>query len=102
MPFLSPTSPGTMRDAWERSVNKLEGALRRVLLRPARRPSLQSWTPQRTATTSPAVSSSAPMRAVAKFFFDGERKFFVKGVTYGPFRPDAEGHFIGTPEQTRQ
>ena len=42
------------------------------------------------------------MRAVAKFFFDGERKFFVKGVTYGPFRPDAEGHFIGTPEQTRQ
>jgi len=48
------------------------------------------------------VSSSDPIRAVAKFFFGGERKFFVKGVTYGPFRPDAAGHFIGTPEQTRQ
>src|SRR5438067_984759 len=25
----------------------------------------------------------------AKFFFEGEKKFFVKGVTYGPFKPDA-------------
>ena len=40
-----------------------------------------------------------PVRAVAKFFFEGERKFFVKGVTYGPFQPDAEGHYLGTPEQ---
>jgi len=39
------------------------------------------------------------VRAVAKFFFEGERKFFVKGVTYGPFQPDAEGHYLGTPEQ---
>ncbi len=39
------------------------------------------------------------IRAVAKFFFEGERKFFIKGVTYGPFRPDAEGHYVGTPEQ---
>ena len=37
--------------------------------------------------------------AVAKFFFDGAQKFYVKGVTYGPFRPDAEGHYLGTPEQ---
>ncbi|MBA3881374.1 MAG: glycosyltransferase [Chthoniobacterales bacterium] len=40
-----------------------------------------------------------PVRAVAKFFFEGDRKFFVKGGTYGPFRPDAEGHHLGTPEE---
>ena len=28
---------------------------------------------------------SGPIRAAAKFFFEGDRKFFVKGVTYGPF-----------------
>jgi len=40
-----------------------------------------------------------PIRAVAKFFFEGDQKFFVKGVTYGPFKPDAEGDYLGTPEQ---
>src|SRR5437773_10349073 len=35
----------------------------------------------------------------AKFFFDGDRKFFVKGVTYGPFKPDADGSYLGRPEQ---
>ena len=39
------------------------------------------------------------VRAVAKFFFDGDNKFFVKGVTYGPFKPDAEGNYLGRPEQ---
>src|SRR3954454_8625196 len=39
------------------------------------------------------------IRAVAKFFFEGDRKFFVKGVTYGPFKPDAEGHYLGQPDQ---
>ena len=50
---------------------------------------------------TPAVSSASsdPIRAVAKFFFEGDRKFFVKGVTYGPFRPDAEGHYLGPREQ---
>jgi O-antigen biosynthesis protein len=42
---------------------------------------------------------SGPIRAAAKFFLEGDRKFFVKGVTYGPFRPDREGHFLGMPEQ---
>lgn len=41
------------------------------------------------------------IRVRAKFFFDGERKFFVKGVTYGPFAPDAEGCHFGTPEKAR-
>ena len=44
-------------------------------------------------------TSSGPIRAVAKFFFEGERKFFVKGVTYGPFQPDNEGHYLGRPHQ---
>ena len=47
------------------------------------------------------MSSVSPGRvgAVAKFFFEGTEKFYVKGVTYGPFRPDAEGHYLGTPAQ---
>ncbi|MDQ3120552.1 MAG: glycosyltransferase [Verrucomicrobiota bacterium] len=46
--------------------------------------------------------SPGPIRAVAKFLFEGDRKFFVKGVTYGPFRPDADGDYFGTPEQLDQ
>ena len=48
-----------------------------------------------------AVSSPppGPVRAVAKFFFEGSDQFFVKGVTYGPFKPDAEGHYLGHPDQ---
>ena len=47
------------------------------------------------------MSSASPgaVRAVAKFFFEGDRKFFVKGVTYGPFKPDAAGHYLGNEEQ---
>jgi O-antigen biosynthesis protein len=32
-----------------------------------------------------------------KFFFDGEQKLYVKGVTYGTFRPDDEGHEYPSP-----
>ncbi len=39
------------------------------------------------------------IRPAAKFFFEGDKKFFVKGVTYGPFKPDAEGNHLGRPEQ---
>jgi glycosyltransferase involved in cell wall biosynthesis len=45
------------------------------------------------------VSPNSRIRAVAKFFFEGDRKFFVKGVTYGPFKPDAQGNYLGRPEQ---
>jgi glycosyltransferase involved in cell wall biosynthesis len=47
-----------------------------------------------------SVSPAEPIRAVSKFFFAGKTKFFLKGVTYGPFRPDASGNYLGTPEQT--
>ena len=39
------------------------------------------------------------VRTRAKFFFDGYHKFFLKGVTYGPFAPDAGGEHFGTPEK---
>jgi len=39
------------------------------------------------------------IRPVAKFFFEGDQKFFVKGITYGPFKPDAEGNYLGRPKQ---
>lgn len=34
-----------------------------------------------------------------KFLFVGTKKFWVLGVTYGPFRPDAEGCEYHTPER---
>jgi len=37
------------------------------------------------------------VRVRAKFFFEGDRKFFIKGVTYGPFAPDADGEHFGDP-----
>src|SRR5262249_56907152 len=37
------------------------------------------------------------IRAVSKFFFEGDRKFFIKGVTYGPFKPDQNGSTFGKP-----
>ncbi len=35
-----------------------------------------------------------------KFFRLGENKFFVKGLAYGPFAPNAAGQPFATPEQT--
>jgi hypothetical protein len=37
-----------------------------------------------------------------KFFRRGGEKFYVKGVTYGPFSPNANGEFFASPEQTRR
>src|SRR5207244_7053822 len=31
--------------------------------------------------------------------FKDDRKFFVKGITYGPFKPDAAGNYLGPPER---
>ena len=48
-----------------------------------------------------ATSTSAlePIRVQAKFFFEGDKKWFLKGVTYGPFKPNADGDYTSTPEQ---
>jgi GT2 family glycosyltransferase len=44
-------------------------------------------------------NETSRIRPRAKFFFDGDKKFFVKGVTYGPFKPDADGNYVGRSEQ---
>ena len=48
-----------------------------------------------------ALPSTASERVTidGKFFRLGERKFCVKGVTYGPFAPDAKGETFGSPAQ---
>ncbi|HXQ49773.1 MAG TPA: glycosyltransferase [Stellaceae bacterium] len=38
-----------------------------------------------------AALDPAPIQVRGKFFFAGETKFFVKGVTYGPFGPGSHG-----------
>jgi len=40
---------------------------------------------------STKVDFSAPVRVQGKFFFVGDRKHFVKGVTYGPFPKGSHG-----------
>ena len=40
---------------------------------------------------APAAGDGAAIHVHGKFFFAGEAKFFVKGVTYGPFAPGSHG-----------
>jgi len=47
-------------------------------------------------------ANSDRVRADGKFLRLGKRKFFIKGVTYGPFTPDAAGSTFASPEQTRR
>src|SRR5205085_11268646 len=49
-----------------------------------------------------AVAASSRSRASVdgKFFRLGESKFYVKGVAYGPFAPNAAGRPFASPEQT--
>jgi GT2 family glycosyltransferase len=44
------------------------------------------------------ASSQPRVRVDGKFFRLGEDKFFVKGVAYGPFAPNAQGHPFPMPE----
>jgi len=49
-----------------------------------------------------APSAHAQIRVQGKFFFAGPEKFYVKGVTYGPFAPHGNGEHFATPDQTRK
>ena len=40
---------------------------------------------------APAARPDSPVRVHGKFFFIGERKHFIKGVTYGPFAKGSHG-----------
>jgi GT2 family glycosyltransferase len=42
-------------------------------------------------TRPPPVTATGRPRIAGKFFTIDKRKFYIKGVTYGPFRPNAEG-----------
>ena len=41
------------------------------------------------------------VRRDGKFFRLGSEKFYVKGVTYGPFKPNANGEALPEPQQVR-
>lgn len=45
----------------------------------------------------PVVDGVRP-RVEGKFLYVGEEKFYVRGVTYGPFRPEEDGCEYHTPE----
>lgn len=47
-----------------------------------------------------AVSSRPRVSVDGKFFRLGEKKFYVRGVSYGPFAPNATGLGFASPEQT--
>src|SRR6476469_6123172 len=42
------------------------------------------------------------VRRDGKFFRLGDEKFYVKGVTYGPFAPDANGHHFASRSHTKK
>jgi GT2 family glycosyltransferase len=44
----------------------------------------------------------APLQVRGKFLFAGDQKFYVKGVTYGPFAPRRDGTEYPEPEQVRR
>jgi GT2 family glycosyltransferase len=46
---------------------------------------------------APAAASRTRVRVAGKFFYRGDEKFLIRGVTYGPFRPDQDGEVYATP-----
>ncbi len=49
---------------------------------------------------APAGSSRLRVIVDGKFFRLGDRKFYVKGIAYGPLPPNAQGQLFASPEQT--
>src|SRR5512145_206810 len=50
---------------------------------------------------SPVFPSAKPdlrPHIQGKFIFAGDRKLYIRGVTYGPFRPDQDGNKYHNPE----
>ncbi len=48
------------------------------------------------------MSNLPRIQVRAKFFFSGDDKFFLKGVTYGPFHPNSDGDYFASPERSRE
>ena len=51
---------------------------------------------------APSSVSFPHVTVDGKFFRLGEKKFYIKGVTYGPFAPNAEGESFVTRDQTKR
>lgn len=49
-----------------------------------------------------AAPETGRVRVDGKFFRLGAEKFFVKGITYGPFAPNASGEMFPAPDQARR
>ncbi|MAG55941.1 MAG: glycosyl transferase [Planctomycetes bacterium] len=78
------------------------------MIEPESSPIREGGQPVRTKAVAGVASPEPPfrpmpverrLRAHGKFLFDGDEKVFIKGVTYGPFRPDVEGCEYGSPER---
>ena len=50
----------------------------------------------------PGAGRLQPIRVEGKFFFAGDAKLFLKGITYGPFPVGADGTQFPAPERVRQ
>jgi GT2 family glycosyltransferase len=48
------------------------------------------------------ISNRPRVTVDGKFFRRGAEKFFIRGVTYGPFAPNAQGEPFASPERTAQ
>ena len=46
----------------------------------------------------PSAKSDHRPRVQGKFIFVGDKKLYIRGVTYGPFRPDQDGNKYHNPE----
>ena len=53
-----------------------------------------------TGRSRRAEAVTSHIRRDGKFFRLGADKFYVKGVTYGPFAPNADGDYLPSPGQT--
>lgn len=71
-----------------------------VVLRPDFRKSRGSGLAQfyLSPPKSIAVVDGVRPKVEGKFIFVGEEKFYIRGVTYGPFHPEADGCEYHTPE----
>lgn len=68
-------------------------------------PTLPTSRTQSTASSGAAAAAPAPTllrpRVQGKFLFVGEEKFWVRGVTYGTFRPDENGDMYPPRDRVR-
>ena len=63
----------------------------------------EAWTVKLDTTSrairrAQSVGSRPRLEVRGKFFFAGDEKVPLRGVTYGPFAPDAEGYRFPAPE----